>query len=310
MRALVTGATGLLGRALLARLSEPTVLSRDPDHAASLLGGVSALRWDSAREPAPLAALSGVDTIFHLAGEPLAEGRWTAEKKRRIHDSRVLGTRNLVAGLAALPGPRPRVLVSASAVGYYGDRGDEQLDESAPLGEGFLAGVCAAWEREALAAAALGMRVVCVRTGVVLAAGGGALARMLPAFRLGAGGPLGSGKQWMSWIHLDDVVGLFLHAGLHEPLQGPLNAVSPQPVTNAAFTRALGAALRRPAVVPIPRAALRIVFGEMSDLLFESQRVLPGVAQRTGYRFEHPELEGAMRAALSSERGKSSGERG
>jgi hypothetical protein len=303
MRALVTGA-------LLARLSKPTVLSRDPDHAASLLGGVRALRWDSAREPAPPDALLEVDTVFHLAGEPLAEGRWTAEKKRRILDSRVLGTRNLVAGLAALPGPRPRVLVSASAVGYYGDRGDEELDESAPLGQGFLAEVCAAWEREALAAEALGMRVVYVRTGVVLAAGGGALARMLPAFRLGAGGPLGSGKQWMPWVHVDDVVGLFLHASHHEPLRGPLNAVSPQPVTNAVFTRALGAALRRPALVPIPRAALRIVFGEMSDLLFESQRVLPSVAQRTGYRFEYAELEGAVRAALSSERDRSGGEGG
>jgi uncharacterized protein (TIGR01777 family) len=307
MKALVTGATGLLGRALLARLSEPTVLSRDPDQASSLLAGVSALRWDAAREPAPPAALRGVEAVFHLAGEPLAEGRWTAEKKRRILDSRVLGTRNLVAGLAALPGPRPRVLVSASAVGYYGDRGDEQLDESAPLGQGFLAEACAAWEREARAAEALGMRVVCVRTGVVLAAAGGALARMLPAFRLGAGGPLGSGKQWMPWVHIDDVIGLFLHASHHEPLRGPLNAVSPQPVSNAEFTRTLGAALRRPALVPIPRVALRIVFGEMSDLLFESQRVLPGVAQRTGYRFEHPELEGAVRAVLACERDRPGG---
>lgn len=299
MKALVTGATGLLGQALVARLSRPTVLSRDPDHATSLLGAVSALRWDSASEPAPPAALREVDAVFHLAGEPLAEGRWTAEKKRRIHDSRVLGTRNLIAGLAALPGARPRVLVSASAVGYYGDRGDEQLDEGASQGEGFLAEVCAAWEREAQAAEALGMRVVCVRTGVVLAAGGGALARMLPAFRLGAGGPLGSGKQWMPWVHIDDVVGLFLHASQQERVRGPLNAVAPQPLTNAAFTRALGAALHRPARVPIPRVALRIVFGEMSDLLFESQRVLPGVAQRTGYRFEQPELEGAVRAVLA-----------
>lgn len=302
MKALVTGATGLLGRALVARLPEPTVLSRDPDQATSLLGTVSALRWDSAREPAPPDALRGVDAVFHLAGEPLAEGRWTAEKKRRIQDSRVLGTRNLIAGLAALSGPRPRVLISASAVGYYGDRGDEELDESAPRGQGFLAEVCAAWEREALAAQELGMRVVCVRTGVVLAAGGGALARMLPAFRLGAGGPLGSGAQWMPWVHIDDVVGLFLHASHHEPLRGPLNAVSPQPVTNAGFTRALGTALGRPARMPIPRVALRIVFGEMSDLLFESQRVLPGVAQRTGYGFEHPELEGAVRAVLASGR--------
>lgn len=301
MRALVTGATGLLGRALVARLPSPRVLSRDPASAERQLGQVRALPWDPAREPAPAAALEGVEAVFHLAAESLAEGRWSAERKRRIRDSRVLGTRNLVAGLAAMPGARPRVLVSASAVGYYGDRGDEELDEHAPAGEGFLAEVCAAWEREAQAATALGVRVVCVRSGVVLAPGGGALARMLPAFRLGAGGPLGGGTQWMPWIHRDDAVGLFLHASREEAIEGPLNAVSPQPVTNAAFTRALGAALHRPAVVPIPRAALRIVFGEMSSVLFESQRVAPRVAERTGYRFVHPELAGALRSALAKE---------
>jgi uncharacterized protein (TIGR01777 family) len=305
MKALVTGATGLLGRALVARLAQHaqvTVLSRDPEQAASLLGSVRAQRWNAATEPAPAAALREVDVVFHLAGEPLAEGRWTTDKKRRIRESRELGTRNLVAGLAALQGARPRALISASAVGFYGDCGDRELDESAPVGQGFLPEICAVWEREAQAAAALGLRVVCVRTGVVLAAGGGALARMRPPFSLGVGGPLGSGAQWMPWVHLDDAVGLFLHAAQHESLQGPLNGVAPEPVTNATFARALGAALHRPARLPIPRAALRIVFGELSDMLFESQRVVPRVAQRTGYRFEHPQLEGALRAALDAGR--------
>jgi uncharacterized protein (TIGR01777 family) len=305
MRALVTGATGLLGRALVTRLmhgsmpTPPMILSRDPDNALRVLGTSRAARWDAAGEPPPAAAFERIEAVFHLAGEPLAEGRWTAERKRRIRESRVLGTRNLVAGLSALAGPRPRVLVSASAVGYYGARGDQALDEGAPCGEGFLAEVCAAWESEAQAAAALGMRVVCVRTGVVLSTEGGALARMLPAFRLGAGGPLGGGAQWMPWIHVDDAVGLLLHAARHDAIGGPMNAVAPQPVTNATFTRALGAALHRPAVVPMPKAALRLAFGEMSSLLFDSQRVLPGVAQRTGYLFRHPELEGALRDLLA-----------
>jgi uncharacterized protein len=302
MRALVTGATGLLGRALVARLSAqtpPTILSRDPDKALRVLGAVRAARWDGAGGPVPAAALDGIDVVFHLAGEPLADARWTAERKRRIRDSRVLGTRNLVAGLAALAPTRPRVLVSASAVGYYGARGDQVLDESAGPGAGFLAEVCAAWEREAQAAAALGVRVVCVRTGVVLSTDGGALARMLPAFRLGAGGPLGGGAQWMPWIHIEDAVGLLLHAGAHDAIEGPINAVAPHPVTNAGFTRALGAALRRPAVLPIPRAALRLAFGELSSVLFDSQRVLPRVAQRTGYAFAHPDLDAALRSLLA-----------
>ena len=184
--------------------------------------------------------------MFNLAGEPVSEGRWTDEKKRRIRDSRVVGTRDLVAGLALLKS-RPRVLVSASAVGYYGDRGDEELDERSAAGHGFLAEVCADWEREAMAASQLGIRVVCVRIGIVLAPGGGALARMLTPFRMGVGGRLGSGRQWMPWIHIKDVAGIMLHASWNNEINGPMNAVAPSPVTNADFTRALAHAVHRPA---------------------------------------------------------------
>jgi len=237
--------------------------------------------------------------VFNLAGEPVAEGRWTAERKRRIRDSRVLGTRNLVAGLAGLES-RPQVLVTASAVGYYGDRGDEALDETSSPGHGFLADVCVEWEREALAAERLGIRVVCVRTGIVLARGGGALARMLTPFRMGAGGKLGDGRQWMPWINLDDEVGILLHAMNDDRIHGAINAVGPRPVTNAAFTRALGHAVHRPAFLPMPKTALRLAFGEMSVILTASQRVLPKEAERTGYTFKHPELAGALAAVLTA----------
>jgi uncharacterized protein len=298
MRVLVTGATGLVGRALVARLGSAVVLSRDPERATRTLGAVEAHAWSPEAGPPPAAALEGAEVVFNLAGEPLAEGRWAAERKRRIRDSRVLGTRHLVAGLAALRS-RPRVLVSASAVGYYGDRGDEQLDEASGAGRGFLAEVCAEWEREALAAERLGVRVVCVRTGIVLAKGGGALSRMLTPFRLGAGGRLGSGRQWMSWVHLDDVLGIMMLASGDDRIRGAINAVGPRPVTNAGFARALGRALRRPALVPVPRAALRLVFGEMSEILTGSQRVFPRVAEREGFAFEHADLGGALEALLA-----------
>ena len=299
MKALITGGTGLLGRELLANLSDAVVLSRDPARTTRKLGGGRAVQWDPATEPAPLEALQGVEAVFNLAGEPVAEGRWTDDKKRRIRDSRVLGTRNLVAGLRALD-RKPEVLVSASAVGYYGDRGDEELDETSQAGRGFLAEVCSEWEREALAAEALGVRVECVRIGIVLAPGGGALARMLTPFKLGAGGRLGSGKQWMPWIHIDDVVGVLLHASRTAAVRGAINAVSPHPVTNAEFTRALGHAVHRPAFLPVPKTALRIAFGEMSEILMASQRVLPRVAERTGYPFKHTELDGALAAVMAA----------
>ena len=298
MRALVTGGTGLIGRKLLARVPEPVVVSRDPVQARRRLGPVQVVRWEPEAGPAPLEALRGVEAVFHLAGEPVAAGRWTVERKQRIRDSRVLGTRHLVEGMAALE-RKPEVLVSVSAVGYYGDRGDEELDENSSPGGGFLAEVCQAWEREALGAEKLGVRVVCARIGLVLARGGGALARMLPPFRMGVGGRLGSGKQWMSWIHLDDVAGLLLHAAWNREIRGAMNVVSPHPVTNIQFTRALGRALHRPAFMAVPGGALRVAFGEMSEVLTGSQRVFPRVAQRTGYAFQHPDLEAALQAVLA-----------
>lgn len=298
MKALVTGATGLVGRELLRRLGEAVVLTRDVERTRGRLGpGVRAFAWRPESEPAPAPAFESVDVVFHLAGEPVAEGRWTAEKKQRIADSRVLGTRNLVAALRALPA-LPRTLVCASAVGFYGTRGDQELSEAAPKGEGFLADVTESWEAEARAAERLGIRVVNARLGVVLAPDGGALARMLPPFRLGIGGTLGDGRQWMPWIHIADVVGLLLHAASDERLHGPVNVVSPHPVTNRELSRTLGHVLGRPAVLPVPRLALRAVFGELAEVLLHSQRVLPVAALESSYSFLYPDLEAALRACL------------
>lgn len=299
MKALVTGATGLIGYELIKRLSSPVVLSRGAPAAQARLGASARVwAWQPEREPAPLEAFDGVDTVFHLAGEPVAEGRWTAEKKRRIKESRVLGTRHLVAALGGLKTP-PRVLVSASGVDYYGDRGDEELDEASPPGQGFLAEVCEGWEAEARAAERLGVRVVTARLGLVLAPKGGALDRMLPPFRLGVGGKLGSGRQWMPWVHVDDVIGLLLRAAQDEALSGPMNVVSPEPFTNADFTRELGRALGRPAALTVPRVALSIAFGELSKVLLSSKRVLPRAARQAGYTFLYPDLRRALEACVA-----------
>jgi uncharacterized protein (TIGR01777 family) len=300
MRTLVTGATGLLGRALLRGLDGVVILCRDPARARLAFPGIEAHAWSATAAPPPADALREIDVVFNLAGEPLAEGRWTQDKKRRIRDSRVLGTRNLVAGLAARTS-RPRVLVSASAVGYYGDRGDEELDEMSSPGRGFLADVCAEWEAEAMAAEALGIRVICVRFGIVLAPGGGALAKMLPPFRLGVGGKLGDGGQWMSFVHIDDAIGILLHASRQDSCRRAVNAVAPVPVTNTEFTRTLGRALHRPAFLAVPEAALRLALGEMSGMLTTSQRVFPRLAERTGYTFQYRDLAAALAAVLTAQ---------
>jgi hypothetical protein len=293
VKALVTGATGFIGRRLLPWLKWPVVLTRNPERARTALTNVEVHRWEPEAAPPPAEAFRGVDTVFHLAGESVAAGRWSAARKQRIRDSRVLGTRHLLAALASLK-ERPALLVCASAIGYYGDRGDETLDEETLPGNDFLAGVCKEWEAEANRAAELGIRVVTPRLGLVLGKGGGALERMLTPFRLGLGGRLGSGRQWMSWIHIDDLIGLLLYAGPRH-ISGPMNAVAPNPVTNREFTRELARALRRPAIFPVPEFALKLAFGEMAGVLLASQRVVPAVAQRTGYRFQYPELADALR---------------
>jgi uncharacterized protein (TIGR01777 family) len=304
MKVAVTGASGLIGSALVAKLvargDEVTVLTRDPDRTRAKLGNeTQALRWDPLSEPAPARALSGRDAIVNLAGEPVAQ-RWSERAKQAIRDSRVTGTRNLVEGLRELAAEiRPSVLVNSSAIGYYGAHGAEPIDEEAPAGAGFLAQVCAAWETEARAAAALGMRSVQVRTGVVLDRAGGALAKMLPPFRLGVGGPVAGGRQYVAWIHRDDLVGIMLAALDDERWTGAVNATAPEPVSNRALSLALGRALHRPALLPVPGAALRALYGEMAEIVTTGVRAVPAKALVLGYEFEHPRLEEALRSALS-----------
>ena len=297
MKITISGASGFIGRRLLKVLSGAGhslwVLSR---HAGTNLPpGVRISVWDPVKGQPPGESLREADAVVHLAGAPVGQ-RWTAEAKRRIRESRVAGTRNLVEALARLP-RRPETLICASAIGYYGSRGDEVLTESSAPGSGYLAEVCVAWEKEAQAAEALGMRVARVRTGIVLDARGGALKRMLPPFRMGVGGRLGDGRQWMSWIHLEDLAALFRFA-VENPVGGALNAVAPHPVTNAEFTRALAQALRRPAMFPVPAFALKALLGEMASVLLASQRVEPRAepraAEAAGFQFRFPQLGPAL----------------
>ena len=297
MKALVTGATGFVGQRLCERLTDVVVLSRSAARARRVLPTAAVLEWDPLGGPPPAAAFDAVDVVVHLLGESVAGGLWTRARKTRIRDSRVLGTRNLVQGIRALD-RRPRVLVSASAVGFYGSRGDEWLDETAAGADGFLADVCRAWEAEAAEVETLGVRAVSTRTGLVLGSTGGALVPIARAFRFGLGGRLGSGRQWMPWIHIDDLVELMLHAADRDEIRGPLNAAAPAPVTNAEFTRTLARVLHRPAFAHVPAFALRLLLGEMSEIVLASQRVKPAVAQRTGYDFRYTELEEALGALL------------
>jgi len=292
----VTGASGLVGSALVSSLTAGghrviPLVRRAPRP------GESALRWDpssGAVTPAPVA-----DAIVHLAGDSIMGLRWTAEKKRRIRESRTTATRLLVQTLTRLPKP-PAVLVCASGVGYYGSRGDEVLSEESRPGTGFLAELAREWEAASAAAIAQGIRVVHLRFGIVLSAKGGALARMLTPFRLGLGGTIGDGAQWMSWIALDDVIGAIGHALTTDSLRGPVNAVAPAPVTNAEFTRILGRVLGRPTLLPLPAFVARLALGEMADeLLLASQRVVPARLQASGYTFRYPALEEALRASLA-----------
>jgi uncharacterized protein len=297
MRSLVTGATGFVGRRLLAKLHQPAVLSRNATKAEQSLQplSVKAFSWNPQSGPPPAEAFAGMDAVFHLAGDPVAEGRWTSAKKAKIKNSRMIGTRNLVAGLRSLA-TKPSVLVSASAVGIYGSRGDEPLDETSAPAADFLAEVCTGWEREAIAAREFGMRVVPIRIGIVLGKGGGALAKMLTPFRLGLGSPLGTGQQYMPWVHLDDLVELMLFAAREERVNWPLNGVEPSPVTNRQFTKTLGRAISRPTFMPpVPRIGLRTALGEFADVLLASQRVYPRAAEAAGFKFKFRELEPALR---------------
>jgi uncharacterized protein (TIGR01777 family) len=301
MRVTLTGATGPIGRRLVEALrrrgDEVTVLSRRPEQAREALG-VSALGWEPMSGPAPAAGLADRDAVVHLAGESVAQ-RWTEASRRRIHASRETGTRNLVAALRELAeGERPRVLASASGVDYYGAGGDEPVDESAPPGDSFLARVCVAWEREAQAAAALGLRVVIVRTGVVLSPNGGALQKMLPFFKLGVGGPVAGGRQYLPWVHIDDVVGLYVAAIDREAWSGPVNGSAPEPVTNKEFSRRLGRALRRPAFAPVPALAVRLLYGDMAEIVTGGRRAVPKRPLELGYAFRHAGLDEALRDAL------------
>ncbi len=287
MRVLVTGGTGLVGKpacdALRAAGHDVTLVSREPGRVPA-----RAIGWDGLG-----AAMPETDAIVNLAGEPIAGGRWTAARKQEIRRSRIESTRALVDAIATAD-PRPTVLVSASAVGFYGDRGDQPLDETAAPGHDFLARVCVDWEAEASRAELHGLRVTRLRFGIVLAPDGGALSAMLLPFRAGVGGRLGSGRQWMSWVHRDDVVGLIRDAVAGEAYTGAVNVTSPNPVTNADFTRALGRAVHRPTMLPVPGIALRLVLGEMATMLLAGQRALPAVAQRTGYAWRQPELPAAL----------------
>lgn len=295
----ISGASGFLGSALAASLERSGVrvvrlVRRDPR-------GPGEVRWDPAAQTIDEHGLEGVDAVVHLAGSNLV-GRWTERRKAEIRDSRVLGTRTIARGLARLARP-PHVLVSGAAIGYYGDRGDERLDEQSAPGSDFLAAVAREWEAATAPAEEAGIRVVCQRHGPVIGAGGGLIAPMLLPFRLGIGGPMGTGRQWVSWISLDDAVDAMRFAIANPELSGPVNAVAPEPVTNAELTRALARALGRPAFIPVPPVALRLLFGEMADaMIMTSQRVAPDRLRAAGFAFRHRRLDDALRAALDPAR--------
>ncbi|HXM62698.1 MAG TPA: TIGR01777 family oxidoreductase [Terriglobales bacterium] len=293
-RILVSGSSGLIGAALI-----PALKSRGYDVTCLVRGAASGkdqIQWDPARPLAP-ESLSGFDAVVHLAGESIV-GRWTETKKRRIRESRVQGTRRLAEALAQAS-QQPRLLISASAIGYYGDRGEETLREDSSSGKGFLPEVCREWEAATEPATKAGVRTAQMRFGLVLSPSGGALQKMLPPFRLGLGGKMGNGRQWWSWIDIDDLVGAVQHVIKTETLRGPVNVVAPRPLTNAEFTRTLASVLSRPAILPMPAFAARLVFGQMGDeLLLASQRVEPAKLLASGYVFQKPDLRLALLAIL------------
>lgn len=299
MRITVSGATGRVGRHLVEALKERgddvVALSRDPDKAGEQLG-VPSYAWDLKNEAVPKEALAGRDAVVHLAGEDVGQ-RWTKDVKAEILDSREKGTRNMVHSIFETK-PRPKAFICASASGYYGARGSEPVDELEPPGSDWLAEVVARWERQA-ETAKVGIRTVIVRTGIVLDAEGGALAKMLPFFKAGVGGPVGGGKQYMPWIHLDDLVGIYVAAIDHDRFNGAINAAASEPVTNKQFAKALGRALGRPAVAPVPGFTIKAMYGEMSQIVLKGVRMVPGRAAELGYDFRHTDLDEALRSTLA-----------
>jgi uncharacterized protein (TIGR01777 family) len=299
MRVFVAGGTGMIGsrlvRSLHQRRDEVVVLSRSPDAAREAFGSACTVVTGDPTRPGPwMEAVDGCDAVVNLAGQDLFARRWNAAFKQVLHDSRVSSTQNLVGALARAPrsaAGSPKVLVSASAVGYYGPRGDEELTEDSPPGDDFLAGLCVQWEQAARQAEPLGVRVAVVRIGVVLDRERGALGRLLPPFQMGMGGPTGSGRQWISWIHHADLLGVLRQALDNPEIRGPVNAMAPHPVTNRDFAQALAKALRRPAFISTPEFALRMMLGEVADVVLTGQRVLPKRALALGYAFQFPTLD-------------------
>lgn len=301
MRALVTGATGFVGKRLVSKLDNPVVLSRNAAKAEKALSAykVKAYSWDPATGHPPAEAFDGIDVVFHLAGDSVADGRWTDAKKVRMSESRIQGTRHLVQVMSQIS-PRPKVLISASAVGYYGNRPDEVLTETSKPSNDYLGDLCVGWEQEAQAAEKFGVRVVNPRIGIVLGEKGGALGKMLLPFQLGVGSPLGTGKQMMPWIHLDDLVALMLFAAKNENLRGPVNATAPHPVSNKEFTTALGKAIGRPTFFPaVPGFVLNLALGEFSKVLLASQNAVPKALEDAGFKFQWPELLPALKSIVA-----------
>lgn len=298
MRILISGSHGLVGKALIKGLEadghDIYRLVRYAPHSDK------EIEWSPDRYSIAISRIEGFDAVFHLAGESIASGRWNDEKKRKIRESRTKGTKLLADALANLSAP-PKALISASAIGYYGDRGDELLTETSAPGNDFLAGVCVEWEKATEHAREKGVRVVNTRFGIILDKEGGALAKMLTPFRMGIGGRIGDGKQWMSWIALDDVIGALQFSLTNESMNSPVNFVAPNPVRNAEFTKTLGSVLSRPTIFPIPEFGVRLAFGEMADaLLLSSQKVEPQKLEASGFQFRYPHLEQALKTILGN----------
>jgi uncharacterized protein (TIGR01777 family) len=304
MRVLISGGTGLIGLALAEQLigsgHRVVLTSRNPARVKKVPGGVKVEAWDAATWEEIVPLIDGADAVVQLVGESLAAGRWTTGRKERIRDSRVESSRAVATAIGNAKS-QPGVLIQASAVGYYGPRGDDEIGENAAAGRDFLAGVCRQWEEASAEVEALGVRRPLLRTGVVLSGDGGALPRILLPFRLFAGGPVGSGRQWFPWIHLEDEVGAICFLLEHGLAAGPFNLTAPNPLTNRDFSRAIGKVLRRPSVMPVPGIALRLALGEMADLLLTGQRAVPNKLLEAGYEFHYPEAESALRNILKSD---------